>query len=261
MWQDYQTNYSGALGDEEFLTWRQAGARQKAQNIVRVCRSIQVQSAIEIGCGTGAVLQFLHRMHFARQYTAVDVAPSAVQFVCETCGDFVERALVGSADALPFEDASFDVAILTHVVEHLHDPAAAIREAARVARYVVVEVPTEKVLSNMLRTKLLRRPYASAAGAGHVQFWSPSSALAFLEKECDLEILAHKCDRISRDLEFYGQSGLKLAKPILKQTLKTMLPNAVYSRLLTTHATFLCRGSAALPQSKDLCVPREVAAP
>ena len=127
MWQDYGTSYSDALKDEAFVAWREIGARQKALNIVRVCSGIKVQSAIEIGCGTGAVLRFLHTMNFAQQYACVDVALPAVQFVQKTCGDFVQLAFVGLADALPFQDAVFDVAILTHVVEHLHDPVPAIR--------------------------------------------------------------------------------------------------------------------------------------
>jgi SAM-dependent methyltransferase len=242
MWQDYGTSYSDALRDEAFVAWRGIGARQKALNIVRVCSGIKVQSAIEIGCGTGAVLRFLHTMNFAQQYACVDVALPAVQFVQKTCGDFVQRAFVGLADALPFQDAVFDVAILTHVVEHLQNPVPAIREAARVAGYVVIEVPIEKVLSNMIRTKVLRRPYASAEGAGHVQFWSPKSVLTFLEQECGLTILEHNSDLISKEIEFYGKRGLKLAKPLFKQTMKAALPDALYSRLLTTHATFLCTG-------------------
>jgi SAM-dependent methyltransferase len=241
MWQDYGTSYSDALKDEAFVAWREIGARQKALNIVRVCRAIKVQSAIEIGCGTGAVLRFLHTMNFAQQYACIDVALPAVEFVQTTCGDFVQRAFVGLADALPFQDAVFDVAILTHVVEHLNDPALALREASRVARFVVVEVPTERVLSNLIRTRVLGRPYASMAGAGHVQFWSPRSIADFLRRKCELQILAHHRDLISEEAEFFGKEGLNLAKPVFKQTMKAVLPSALYSRLVTTHATFLCR--------------------
>ncbi len=241
MWPDYESSYNAALRDESFLAWRETGAHQKALNIALVCRSIKVKSVVEIGCGTGAVLRFLHSRRFAREYACIDAAFSAVQFVRQSCKDFVQRAFVGLAGALPFQDTTFDVAILTHVVEHLDDPVPAIREASRVARYVVLEVPTEKVLSNMIRTKVLQHPYASIEGAGHVQFWSPKSIVAFLEKDCGLQILVHHRDLISKDTEFYGQRGLNLAKPIFKQTLKAVLPGAVYSRLLTTHATFLCR--------------------
>ncbi len=245
MWSDYEAVYSTALRDEAFLAWREAGARQKALNIALVCRAIKVESVIEIGCGTGAVLRFLHSMDFAKSYNCIDVAPSAVQFVQKTCRDFIQSAHVGSASALPFPDAVFDLAILSHVVEHLHDPVVAIREASRIARYVVVEVPIEKMASNAIRTRILRRPYASIAGAGHVQFWSPKSIEVFLVNHCGLEILEHRRDLVSKDTEFYGKKGVSLVKPFFKEILKSALPGSLYSRLLTTHITFLCRKAEA----------------
>jgi len=40
----------------------------------------------------------------------------------------------GSIDAIPVDDASFDVVVCLQVLEHVHDPAAAVRELRRVAR-------------------------------------------------------------------------------------------------------------------------------
>src|SRR5450755_3801692 len=51
---------------------------------------------------------------------------------------------VASADALPLEDEAIDAVLLTQVLEHVSDPAAALREAARVLRTdgtVYVTVP------------------------------------------------------------------------------------------------------------------------
>jgi len=241
MWKDYEASYSVALSDDGFLAWREAGARQKARNIFHICRGIKIKSAIEIGCGTGAVLWALRSLNFAEEYACTDVSSAAVHFVRQLCEDFAQRAVVGSADALPFDDNVFDVAILTHVIEHLDDPLSAVREASRIARYVVIEVPTEKVLSNMVRTKVLGRAYASIEGAGHVQFWSPGTISTFLKRDCGLEILARHTDLISREVEFYGKKRFSLAKPFFKEALKTVLPGRLYSQLLTTHVAFLCR--------------------
>jgi len=241
MWTNYETDYGAALRDERFLAWRETGALQKAQNIVRVCRGVPVESAIEIGCGTGAVLKNLQRLGFARRFACADVSAAAVQHTQRSCAIADSDAFVGPANELPYRDSAFDVAILSHVVEHLRDPVAALLEASRVARFVVVEVPTEDVLSNAIRTKVLKRPYASIEDAGHVQFWSPRSVEAFLERECGLQILARHRDVIAKDIEYFGKTGIALAKPFLKQTLKAMVPQSVYMRLLTTHSTFLCQ--------------------
>jgi SAM-dependent methyltransferase len=252
---DYEASYNASLRDQGFLAWREVGARQKAKNISRICHGIKIKSAIEIGCGTGAVLYALRSMNFAEDYACTDLSSSAVQFVRQLCEDFAQRAFVAPADALPFQDNTFDAAILTHVIEHLDDPLSAVREASRVARYVVIEVPTEKVLSNMIRTKVLGRAYVSIEGAGHVQFWSPGTISTFLKRDCGLEILARRRDLISREVEFYGKKRFGLVKPLFKEALKTVLPSRLYSQLLTTHATFLCRRADSGEQILDFSAP------
>ncbi len=239
MWQDYDASYRGALQDSAFLAWRELGARKKAENIVRVCQEIKPVSLVEIGCGTGAVLRMLHAMNFAQQYCCIDVSFSAVRFTLNSCHDFAPRALVGSADALPFPDGAFSVAVLSHVLEHLDDPVSALRETSRIARFVVVEVPTEKVLSNVVRTKVLFRPYASRADAGHVQFWSPASIAKFLTQDAGMQILNRRLDLLGEEIDT-GRNAPR-TKSLVKRTLKSALPASVYSRLLTTHAVFLCR--------------------
>jgi SAM-dependent methyltransferase len=241
MWQDYQSSYREALHDPAFLTWREVGARRKAANIAHVCQGIAVESVLEIGCGTGAVLRELAALHFARKYAAADVSLDAIRFVEQSCSGFLDGAFVGQAGYLPFRDKTFFVAVLSHVIEHLENPFAAVCEASRVAKFVVIEVPTEHVLSNRIRTGILGKPYASADGAGHVQFWSPVSIEAFLTNDCGMQIVARHRDLLSRETEFFGKKGIKLAKPVMKEALKSVLPGRVYASLLTTHATFLCR--------------------
>jgi len=252
MWCDYEASYSATLNDQGFLLWRELGAHNKALNIVRVCHGIHVGSVVEIGCGTGDVLRFLNKMNLAREYSCVDVSVSTVQFARKACAHFLKNAYISSANALPFQEGTFDVAILTHVLEHLVDPVCALREASRVARFVVIEVPIEKVLSNAIRRKVLKRPYPSMLGSGHVQFWSQKSIVDFLERDCGLTILERHRDLISRDVEFHDKLGLSRVKPALKETLKTVLPQGIYCRLLTTHATFLCRSPASPGLNRDV---------
>jgi SAM-dependent methyltransferase len=237
VWQDYEATYRDALHDADFLAWRELGAQRKANNVMQVCRHIRRVSVVEIGCGTGSVIRALHAMDFARDYFCIDISPSAAQFTRDSCPAFANTAVAGRADALPFPDDSFGIAVLSHVIEHLDHPVSALHEASRVARFVVVEVPTEMVLSNFVRTKVLRQPYQSVAGAGHVQFWSPSSIATFLERDAGLEIVNRDRDLLDEEIDsatnWVGRTGLK-------RTLRNALPGSIYSRLLTTHAVFLC---------------------
>ena len=144
----------------------------------------------------------------------------------------------------PFPDKSFSVAILSHVIEHLENPVCAVRDAARVADDAAIQVPTEKVLSNTIRKRILGKPFLSAAEAGHVQFWSSRSIANFLEQDCGQEILIQHRDLLSREVEFHGRKSTRKAKPLIKEALKGFMPGWMYARLLTTHATFLCRERA-----------------
>jgi SAM-dependent methyltransferase len=59
-----------------------------------------------------------------------------------------ERFIVGDAQYLPFGDGAFDYLICSHTLEHLDDPAAALREMGRVSARGYIETPN--LLSEIL---------------------------------------------------------------------------------------------------------------
>lgn len=64
-------------------------------------------------------------------------------------GSMHDRSVVdvfGRADAMPLADATFDAVLCTSVLEHLEDPAAALREARRVLRPGGVGIYTTPML-------------------------------------------------------------------------------------------------------------------
>ena len=75
---------------------------------------------LDVGCG-------------ARPYEPLFVQHGATYVGCDVEGS-PGADVHGFADALPAEDASFDVVLCTQVLEHVPDPAAAVRELRRVLR-------------------------------------------------------------------------------------------------------------------------------
>jgi SAM-dependent methyltransferase len=72
---------------------------------------------LDVGCGVKPYYPFFAG---AAEYVGVDVKEN------------VDADLVGSAEAIPVADGSYDVVLCTQVLEHVDDPAAVVRELQRV---------------------------------------------------------------------------------------------------------------------------------
>lgn len=94
------------------------------------------RDVLEVGCGTGLILRKL--AGFANSAQGVDLSPGMLEKARERGLNVRE----GSATALPFEDASFDVTCSFKVLAHVREIETALAEMARVTRpggYVIAE--------------------------------------------------------------------------------------------------------------------------
>ena len=92
---------------------------------------------LDVATGTGAVAIELARRHGCRVVgldQSSEMLASAQGRIEEAgLGDRI-RLVEGSADELPFEDASFDALTFTYLLRYVEDPAATLAELARVVR-------------------------------------------------------------------------------------------------------------------------------
>ena len=86
---------------------------------------------LDVATGTGLVAEALLDRGF--RVTGLDQSP---EMLARARARLDGRATLveGSADALPFADASFDHLTFTYLLRYVDDPAAALRELARVVR-------------------------------------------------------------------------------------------------------------------------------
>lgn len=113
-------------------TWQRGPGRiydRLAQVLIDRCPvALAGCRVLDVGAGTGAV----SRAVVAAGATAVAV-DVAVGMLAHDAGRRAPAA-AGDARALPFADASFDAAVAAFSVNHLTEPAAGLREMARVTR-------------------------------------------------------------------------------------------------------------------------------
>ena len=125
------------LGRAVFAVWR-ADARHK---LSRIQEFLSPEDCIlEIGSGPGSVLAEFRRAGFS--VDGLDIADNSIS------ADL--KPIVYNGAAMPFSDGAYDTALLLTVLHHIHDPDAIIREAARIARRVII---VEDVYENAWQRK------------------------------------------------------------------------------------------------------------
>lgn len=87
---------------------------------------------LDVGCGPGALTGPLVELIGPEQVTAIDLVPTFVAAARERFPGV--NVLQSSAEALPFGDDSFDVALAQLVVHFMADPLAGVTEMTRVTR-------------------------------------------------------------------------------------------------------------------------------
>ncbi len=107
--------------------WWYIALRGVIEHYWRKRMSVSAPKVLDIGCGTGASLEWLPRGPRAGDCVGVDFSKEAVRF-CRTRG--LDRTACASALSLPFPPSTFDAALFCDVLCHrsIPDPVEALRE-------------------------------------------------------------------------------------------------------------------------------------
>jgi len=164
----YEAGYTqpDAAEAERLGRWRALGARSKAAHVRALCSrtGLQPRTMVEIGCGDGALLAALRGL--APVFDGFELSAPAASLARTALPD-ARRVEPFDGAEVPAEDGAYDLAILSHVLEHVPVPGPLLAEAARVAREVIVEVPLE---DNRSAARPAKR--AEAASIGHLHCFS-----------------------------------------------------------------------------------------
>jgi len=135
--------------DEKSLKQYQSRAPERGdkiryQTIATFCEG----TILDVGCGTGDLSKYLNP-EMVMGYVGLDT------------DGIVD--IHGSIYHLPFKDRSFDTVVISEVLEHLEQPANALRELARVSKKrIVITVPNpwnlKQILSLVFHNHNIREP-------------------------------------------------------------------------------------------------------
>ena len=150
-------------------------------HVAGLVSGLNPSSLLDVGCGEGFLAANLHSRMPGVAISGVDASEGAITFARSEFGD---AAVFETGDIfdLRFADNAIDVVLYSEVLEHLHDPASAIREMMRVAKVgLVLTVPLEpyfKFFNDIARALRI------SPDPEHVQFWRHDAWKRFVSGIC-----------------------------------------------------------------------------
>lgn len=223
----YEAGY--AIGDPRMGHWRAIGARSKAAHVEALTKGAGLvpTTVVEIGCGDGAVLAEMA----ARGWTVdgFELAENAADRARER--GVARRVERFDGEHLPATTNEYDLAVLSHVLEHVPDPLPLLKEAARVAPNVLVEVPLED-------NRSARRPAKRklSEGAGHLHAFNRADVLR-LVREANLQPRGELTDPLPYEHHAFFAGAVRGRAKWLARA--AMHRAGVAERLITLHYAVL----------------------
>lgn len=234
---DLQALYSQEY-DDKMNQWRAVCAIDKARNIERILTGVHssIQNVLEVGCGTGAVLQLLASKKIGTCFTGIEIGTERSQD--RQSGGLHIHGYDGLS--IPYADKSFDLVYATHVLEHVTQERAFLCELRRVSRrFVYLEVPCE------LHLRSTRRSLQQSLNIGHINAFTPESFALRLETSGlaikDFKVFDHRY-AVQR---FSSPAWRAILKSAARGALLSLSPSLA-CRIFTYHCGALCEPAPLL---------------
>ncbi|MFN0155129.1 MAG: class I SAM-dependent methyltransferase [Gaiella sp.] len=209
------------LWSQRAAAYRDSDAHREGPDLDAIAEwAFGAETALDVATGGGPVARRLREN--GTQVVTCDAAPGmAPDVVC-------------AAESLPFADASFDVVTCRVAAHHFADPAAAVKEMARVARFKVLIADTMFMGESVEKAEKLRDPshvrnytesewrgFCEGAGlsVGEVRITSrPMAKQAWLDRtgctgETGARALAYLGDRVVGDGIVFDRISIKGLRP------------------------------------------------
>lgn len=129
--------------NHEDTKWRELGAVQKTDNVLRMCNGRKFSKVLECGAGEGSILRLLGESGEFDELFALEISSSGVARIKARNLERVSEVKQFDGYSIPYGDDEFDLVYCSHVVEHVEFPRILLRELKRVSKYQIFEVPLD----------------------------------------------------------------------------------------------------------------------
>ncbi len=150
---------------------------------------------LDVGCGTGRLLAFLHQAWPGLKWTGLDLSPPYLAEARRLIGDTARVKLIeGAAEKLPFDDASLDLVVSSFLLHELPTEirGKALAEMARVLRPDGLAVVVDSIQRGDhaawdglldLFPHYFHEPYYADYVGGRLSDWAADSGLIVVATE------------------------------------------------------------------------------
>ena len=153
---------------------------------------------LDVGCGTGAVLELLHEKYPEAHYVGLDLTPDMIA-VAQAKNLANVEFVVGDAEDLPFADESFDAVLSSNSFHHYPNPEkffAGVRRVLRPGGRLILRDYTANDFAVWLMNTF-EMPLARLCGHGDVRILKVSEFRAMAEA-AGLEVLTLEAQKSFR---------------------------------------------------------------
>lgn len=215
-------------------------------SINKLSEKIPINGLIEIGAGTGAVTKSLienfNKFKNINEIVVTEISDSAIEILENTFKLYTNINVVKSTYDITFEDKHFDLAIASHVLEHVTNEERFIKEIVRISKFVIFEIPLENSIIlkfiEFFRIKFLKTTRI-ANKTGHINFYNKKSILNLLKKY-NLKILQSTEYTVIIPPFFFSNKFQKIYEP-LKMILIKILGTRLFGEIFYSHFAVLVR--------------------
>jgi SAM-dependent methyltransferase len=214
--------------------WYALGAVAKAENVLQLCKDLKPSRIADIGAGNGEVTARLRDARLGSTYYAFEISESGLAAIRSRFDDDAVKCMKFDGYHIPADDNAFDLAVLSHVVEHVEHPRKLLYETRRVSRYACVEVPLEH--------RSLRATLGTAwqpDKTGHINFFDLATARWLLETSGWKVLRFLVCNPPRAVLQFSKGRTKGFFQWAIREALLRLSPRLA-QKLFCYHACFLC---------------------